>query len=229
MAPPFDVLHLDNHLLVAVKPAGLLTQGDRTGDDDLVTLGKAFLKERFDKPGNVFLGLVHRLDRPVSGVVVLARTSKAAGRLSEAFRERRVEKRYLAVVEGTLEGGGEAVDWLKKEKGHVSVVAPDTPGAKEARLRWRAVASKDGLTLVEVELLTGRAHQVRVQLAALGPPILGDFRYGAHRELDGKNLALHAYRLAFEHPVKREWVAFSAPPPSSWSGLFEQEVNRLMA
>ena len=224
-----EVLYLDNHLLVVVKPAGLLAQADRTGDDDLLTQGKVFLKEKFNKPGNVFLGLVHRLDRPVSGAMVLARTSKAAGRLSEAFRERRVEKRYVAIVEGRLHGAGEREDYLLKENERVRIVAPGHPKGKRAVLRWRALGEEDGLSLVEVDLLTGRAHQVRVQLAALCTPILGDFRYGATRELDGRNLALHAYRLAFEHPVRREPLGFSALPPASWQGRFAAPIKRLVA
>ena len=228
-APPFPLLYLDNHLLVVVKPAGLLAQGDRTGDSDLLTLGKAFLKERFDKPGNVFLGLMHRLDRPVSGVMVLARTSKAAARLTQQFKERTVEKRYLAVVEGRLTGEGTQTDWLVKEEGHVHIVAEGHPGAKKAVLRWTALDVDGPSTLVNVELLTGRAHQVRVQLAALGTPILGDFRYGATRELDGRNLALHAYRLAFVHPVQRKPMVFVAPPPVTWMGHFDEQIRRLVA
>ncbi len=221
----FDVLYLDNHLLAVGKPAGLLVQADRTGDPDLLTLGKAFLKERFDKPGNVFLGLVHRLDRPVSGVVVLARTSKAASRLSDQFRRRVPEKRYLALVEGRLSGQGTREDWLAKVDRHVRVVKPGHPQGKRAELRWQALASERTpsgvLSLVEVTLLTGRAHQIRVQLAALGHPIRGDLRYGAGREFDGRNLALHSYRLDIEHPTKREPMSFSAPPPPTWRGYFD--------
>lgn len=229
MRPPsFDLLYLDNHLLVVGKPAGMLAQADRTGDADLLTLGKAYLKERFSKPGNVFLGLVHRLDRPVSGVMVLARTSKAAARLTAAFKAREVDKRYLAVVEGRLAGEGEQVDWLRKTKGHVHIVDAGAPGAKKAVLRWKALGVDGGRTLVEVELLTGRPHQVRVQLAALGTPILGDLRYGAREALDGRTLALHAYRLGFEHPVRRAPLVFTAPPPPTWSGLFEAQVRRVV-
>jgi RluA family pseudouridine synthase len=222
----FDLLHLDNHLLVVVKPAGLLAQADRTGDEDLLGLARVYLKARFDKPAEVFLGLVHRLDRPVSGVMVLARTSKAAARLTEAFKERRVEKRYLAVVEGRLMGEGERADWLLKEHERVRTAAEGTPGAKRAVLRWKALGAEGNRSLVEVALLTGRAHQARVQLAALGTPILGDLRYGAKGELDGRNLALHAFFLGFEHPVRREPLAFTAPPPASWRGLFEGQIRR---
>ena len=228
----FDVVYLDNHLLVVHKPAGLLVQEDRTGDSDLLTLGKAFLKEKYDKPGNVFLGLVHRLDRPVSGVMVLARTSKAASRLSDQFRRRAPDKRYLALVEGRLDGQGRREDYLAKIDRHVRIVKPDHPKGKRAELRWQALATerrKEGnVSLVEVELLTGRAHQVRVQLAALGHPILGDLRYGAEREFDGRNLALHSYRLEIEHPTKREPMAFAAMPPATWQGTFDETVRDLV-
>ena len=218
-------LYLDNHLLVVAKPLGLLVQGDATGDADLVTLAKAYLKERFDKPGNVFVGLVHRLDRPTSGVVCLARTSKAASRLSDQFRRRAVEKRYLALVEGRLAGAGRCEGWLASAGGRVELVTEGAPGAKRAALGWRALASRAGRTLVEVDLETGRKHQIRVQLAALGTPVVGDFRYGSATPFaDGRGLALHAYRLAFEHPTRRVPVAFTAPPPAAWAGLFEDEV-----
>lgn len=223
-----EVLYLDNHLLVVVKPAGMLAQGDATGDASLLDWGKAFLKRKFDKPGNVFLGLVHRLDRPASGVMVLARTSKAAARLAEQFRRRSPEKSYLALAEGRLAGDGACEDFLVKEDRQVRVVPADYPRAKRAVLRWRAVAHRDGLTLLDIDLETGRAHQIRVQLASRGYPLLGDFRYGARRELDGRNLALHAYRLTVEHPTRREPLAFSAPPPETWRGFFDAEIAALM-
>ena len=225
-----DPLYLDNHLLVVSKPPGLLVQGDATGDADLVTLAKAHLKERFDKPGNVFVGLVHRLDRPTSGVVVLARTSKAASRLSDQFRRRAVGKRYLAVVDGHLSGAGRCEDWLAPSGGGVAVAAPDAPGVKRAALSWQAIAHRAGRTLVDVDLETGRKHQVRVQLAALGTPVVGDFRYGTPREpfADGRGIALHAYALGLEHPTRRERMTFTAPPPAAWAGLFDDEVAEVV-
>jgi 23S rRNA pseudouridine1911/1915/1917 synthase len=223
-----EILFTDNHLLVLVKPAGMLSQGDETGDLDLLTWAKAWVKERFDKPGDVFLGLVHRIDRPVSGVMVFARTSKAAARLSDQFRRRAADKRYMALVEGRLAGSGRAEDHLVKEDRRVRIVPPDYPGAARAVLRWRAVAHRDGRTLVDVELETGRPHQVRVQLAALGHPIVGDLRYGAKTELDGRNLALHAYMLGLEHPTRREPLRFTAPPPASWGRGFEGEIGGMV-
>ena len=226
---PFGVLHLDNHLLVVVKPPGLLAQADRTGDPDLVSLAKAYLKARFERPGDVFVGLVHRLDRPASGVTALTRTSKAAARLTEAFRTRAVEKRYLAVVEGALDGAGERTDWLLKKNERIRVVPGGTPGAKEARMRWRALARDGARTLVEVALLTGRPHQARLQLAALGTPILGDLKHGARTPFGGgRAVALHAWRLAFAHPVRRVPAAFEAPPPTVWRGFFDSDIAALV-
>ena len=223
-----NVLYEDNHLLVVVKPAGTLAQADETGDDDLLTQGKAYVKEKYNKPGNVYLGLVHRLDRPASGVTVLARTSKAADRLSRAFRERKVSKHYLALVEGRMVGEGEAVDYLVKdsEARRVSVVRASHPGAKKARLRWRALAVEGQRTLVEVDLLTGRPHQIRVQLATLGHPLAGDLKYGAREEFDGRNLALHAYALALPHPTLKETMRFTAPPPPTWRGPFDAAIKQ---
>ena len=222
-----DPLFLDNHLLVVAKPSGQLVQADRTGDLDLVSEAKAYLKERFDKPGNVFVGLVHRLDRPTSGVVVLARTSKAAGRLSQQFRSRSVDKRYLAVVAGRLAEAGEAVDGIRKGRGGgVEVVPVDSEGAKRAALRWRTLARGSGRSLVEVELLTGRKHQIRAQLAARGAPVLGDFRYGNEVPFaDGRGIALHAVRLTLAHPTRKELIMFVSAPPASWFGLFEGAVE----
>jgi 23S rRNA-/tRNA-specific pseudouridylate synthase len=228
---PFDPpLYIDNHLLVVVKPPGLLSQADRTGDPDLVNLAREYLKREFGRPGEVFVGLVHRLDRPASGVMVLARTSKAAARLTAAFRERRVEKRYLAMVEGALEGAGERSDAIVKSGERMRLAPSGTPGARDALMRWRALATSSGLTLVEVELLTGRPHQARLQLAALGAPVLGDFRHGAARRFaHGRAIALHAWLLAFEHPVRREPCRFLAPPPEEWTGLFEEEIAQVVS
>jgi 23S rRNA pseudouridine1911/1915/1917 synthase len=218
-----DILFEDNHCLAVNKPAGLLTQGDATGEASLLDLARAYLKERYAKPGNVFVGLVHRLDRPVSGVVLLARTSKSAGRLSEQFRAGTVEKTYWAIVEGSVpDDGGEWTDWLWKDErnNRVEVVDAGHAGAREARLAYRVVSRQRGQTNVELRPLTGRSHQLRVQLAARGLPIVGDRKYGARgtvRALDGQSrIALHARRLSFTHPTRREATSVDAPVPADW-------------
>jgi 23S rRNA-/tRNA-specific pseudouridylate synthase len=206
------VLLLDNHLLGIVKPAGLLAQEDRTGDPDVLTWGKAFLKRRFDKPGNVFLGLVHRLDRPVSGVMLLARTSKAAGRLSAQIRERTVGKRYLAAVAGRIEGEGVLEGHLRKDRDRSRIVAGDEEGAKAVRLRWKAVHADRLFSLVEIELETGRAHQIRSQFAHIGHPLAGDVRYGSDLAFVPRRVALHALRFECAHPTRDERVVLHASP-----------------
>jgi 23S rRNA pseudouridine1911/1915/1917 synthase len=227
-----DVLFVDNHLLVVSKPHGMLSQADVTGDDDVLTAGKRYIKDRFDKPGKVFLGLVHRLDRPAAGVMVFARTSKAASRLGDQFRARTVSKRYLAIVEGKAAVSGEMVDFLKKfGPGDVRVVPPVTDGGQRAVMRVDVLAtSRRGgaeVSLLEVQLETGRAHQIRVQLAHRGYPILGDLRYGAQREFDGQNLALHSWSLEVEHPTLRKPMTWMAPPRSDWNDGFEDVLLRL--
>lgn len=218
-----DLLYVDNHLLVVNKPAGVLVQADRTGDPDLLAMGKAYVKQRYDKPGNVFLGLVHRLDRPASGVMVFARTSKAAARLSDQFRRRTVDKHYLAVVEGVLEGAAIERGRMLGDGPSMRLAGNEETEGREAELQWRTIAAERDLTLVDVRLKTGRKHQIRVQLAGLGHPILGDFRYGATRELDGKNLALHCYRLGLQHPTRKERMIFEAAP--AWGGLFASAIR----
>lgn len=229
----FDVLYLDNHLLVINKPAGLLSQADETGDPDVLTIGKTYLKDRFDKPGNVFLGLVHRLDRPASGVMILARTSKAAARLSDQFRKRTPEKTYLAITEGHIEREERLVDYLLKEDRHVRVVDRSEKGARRAELDYtiggRGTWSGRPVTLVEVRLKTGRAHQIRVQLAERGHPLLGDMRYGAVTEFDGKNLALHACALGIDHPTTKERMTWKAPPSESWGSDFDEDIARILS
>ena len=216
------VLYKDNQLIAFNNPAGLPAVPDRKGSPNLLQIAAAYTRHD--------LYPIHRLDRPVSGVLVLARTSKAAGRLSDQFRRRQPDKRYLAVVEGLLRGDGLATDWLVKgDTGTVRRVSEATAGAKEARLRWRALASDGRRTLVEVELLTGRAHQIRVQLAGLRAPIVGDLRYGASGPLgDGRGIALHAASLTVEHPTLRESMTWTAAPPARWRGLLDDAVAAAM-
>ena len=222
-----DVLYEDNHLLAVVKPPNLPTQADRSGDDDLLSIMKRYIGNKYQKPGNVYLGLVHRLDRPVGGVMVLARTSKAASRLSAAFAAHEQDKRYLAVLQGELDGERTLEDDLVKDgaTGTVRVVAPGTPGAKRARLRTRPLALREGLTLAEVTLYTGRAHQIRVQHAHAGHPLWGDARYGGGRP--GQQIALWAASLALEHPTRHEPMRFSSPPPGTeaWA-MFEADIRK---
>ena len=211
------VLFEDNHIIVAIKPAGVLSQGDGSNAPDMLTILKAYVKEKYQKPGEVYLGLVHRLDRPVSGVMVFARTSKAASRLSEQIRNRRVEKIYRCVVTGVLKGEGRLENFISKDesKNIVTVSDSEKPGFKASYLDYRALASKDGMTLTEVKLGTGRTHQIRAQMAHAGHPLLGDRKYGNPDDRT-KDIALEAYKLSFEHPVKREFITFEAPIPESY-------------
>ena len=216
-----DVLYEDNHCIAVVKPGRVLTAGDKTGDVSLLDSVKDYLKQKYKKPGNVFVGLVHRLDRPVSGVVLFARTSKAASRLSEQFREGTVQKTYRAIVERIVEEpSGELVDWLLKNEDNntVGIVPAGTPAARESRLWFRRLQSRADLTLVEIIPATGRSHQIRVQLAAHGHPICGDRKYGSKHTMQG-TIALHAAQLTFDHPTRHEPVTVSAPDPAGWNRL----------
>ena len=214
------VLLEDNHLLAVHKPAGLLVQGDRSGDPTLLDAARAYLKEAYAKPGNVYVGLVHRLDRNVSGAVLLARTSKAAGRLSAAFREERVVKRYLAIVlREPPDPEGELRSWLAGEGDRQGVTRAQPgpfPGAREAVLRYRVRECAERLCLLEVEPVTGRRHQIRAQLALVGCPLLGDVKYGAPARLPDRRLGLHALGLELEHPVGGAPLAITAPPDGGW-------------
>ena len=214
------VLYEDNHLIVAIKPAGVLSQSDGSNAPDMLTILKAYIKDKYQKPGEVYLGLVHRLDRPVSGVMVFARTSKAASRLSEQIRTRRVEKIYRCVVNGVLEGEGRLDNFISKDEASNTVTVSDVekPGFKASYLDYRALASKDGMTMAEVKLGTGRSHQIRAQMAHAGHPLIGDQKYGK-KDNRTKDIALEAYILSFEHPVKREFITFEAPVPDTfpWS------------
>lgn len=213
----WPVFFEDNHLLVVYKPAGLLSQGDETGEANLLDLSKAWIKERHHKPGRVFLGLVHRLDRPVAGAMVFARTSKAAARLSEQIRNRRMRKVYLAVVEGRPPSDeGRLVHFIERRERAVRIVPHPTPHGRESRLAYRVRDAAGGRSLVEIELETGRKHQIRLQLSHVGCPIVGDVRYGAPRALPSRPIALFASQLAMEHPTRGERLAFSAPPPQGW-------------
>lgn len=225
-ADVLDVLHEDNHLVAVNKPCGWPTAHFGGREETLDRVVKAYLKEKYHKPGNVFLGVVHRLDKPVSGVLLFARTSKAAARLSEQFRDNLVEKVYWAVVEAAppakpLPPAGTLEDWLRKDTvaGVVEVVPPDTDGARQAVLHYTVKAAHAGLTLLEVRPQTGRTHQLRVQFGSRGRPIYGDGKYGSRSSL-GPGIGLHARSLTFLHPTRPEPVTLTAEVPRAWRGRF---------
>lgn len=216
------ILFEDNHLLLVEKPVNIPVQADDSKDPDLLTLLKQDLKVRYQKPGNVYLGLVHRLDRPVGGAMVFAKTSKSASRLSDMIRRQVVERNYYAVVHGTpKKKRGQLVHYLhkNKQKNIVSVVPPKHPNAKKAILDYEVVESKKGFSLLSVNLQTGRPHQIRVQLATTGTPLFGDQKYGTHVNASGQQIALWAHSLFFNHPVKKEPLKVTSPPPEKfpWS------------
>jgi 23S rRNA pseudouridine1911/1915/1917 synthase len=223
-----NVLYEDNHLLAVAKPPGLPTQGAVAGKPSLVSEAKEYLRRKYRKPGNVYLGVVSRLDSAVSGVVVFARTSKAAARLNEQFRGREVEKTYWALVEGQTKPVDELVDWIVKDERQQRMITVPAEGhsqrknsstnAKEARLSYRRLKSSAGCTLIEIRLETGRKHQIRVQLAARGHPVIGDSKYGSRRPFSG-GIALHSRRLVVEHPVKKTPIELVAPLPRAWKSL----------
>lgn len=210
------IIYTDNHLLVVDKPAGVLIQGDKTGDPSLLEAGKQHLKEVFHKPGNVYLGLVHRLDRPVSGVVIFARTSKAASRLSEQIRRRSIKKRYYALVKGEIPSKGTLEHRIERDGATSRVHPSDHSRGKLAKLRYQRLKFDKGISLIEVDLETGRHHQIRAQLSAIGFPILGDFRYGSKVKFPYKTLALHAVSISIQHPTTGKELTFGAPPPDEW-------------
>lgn len=219
-----EILYEDNHCLVLNKPAGMLSQGDESGDPSLVSWTTEYWRVRYNKPGNVYVGLVHRLDRPTSGAVLLARTSKAAGRLADQFRAGTISKLYWAIVEGEPDQAeGEWVDWLVKDhrQNRVrSVGEGEDQGAKVARVSYRVLSTGGGTTKLALRPLTGRSHQLRVQLAERGLPIVGDWKYGAGRLLraldGGRRVALHARELEFTHPTRREVISVVAPVQADW-------------
>ena len=234
-----EILYEDNHIIAVNKAPGEIVQGDKTGDKPLSDMLKEYIKVKYNKPGEVFLGVPHRLDRPTSGVVLFARTSKALTRLSEMFKEKSltpnppihpsispsINKIYWAIVQGTpKQPEGHLENWLiRNEAQNKSYIAK--PGAKDAKLailNYRTLANGDHYTLLEVELLTGRHHQIRCQLAAIGCPIKGDLKYGAKRSNPDGSICLHARQITFVHPVKKEPVTITAPVPKG--SLFEKMV-----
>ncbi len=211
MKNDLEILYEDNHIIVVVKPSNMLTQGDITGDMDLLTVIKNYIKIKYNKKGNVYLGLVHRLDRPVSGVMVFAKSSKGASRLSEQVRNHTFKKKYLAVVNGIdIKDKGEYIDYLVKEENYSSRVVSKDNG-KYCKLNYQVIErnKKRNLALVDISLETGRHHQIRVQFAHHGHNLYGDRRYG---KSDLSELALHAYSISFLHPISKELLTFTRFP-----------------
>ena len=211
-----DIVYEDNHIIVVLKPQGVPTCGDESGDDSLLEGVRRYLKVTYEKPGNAYVGLIHRLDRPTGGVMVFAKTSKAASRLSEQMRGGDFEKKYFTVLVGTpKEPQKTLVNYLKKNpvNNMVYLCPPTTDGAKMASLDYRVLQEREGLCLAEVRLHTGRTHQIRVQMAGIGHPVYGDMRYGGENAKKGW-LALWAYSLSFTHPVTKERMRFMVQPPA---------------
>ncbi|MCQ2146691.1 MAG: RNA pseudouridine synthase [Bacteroidales bacterium] len=218
------ILYEDNHLLIVVKKVGEIVQGDKTGDEPLGETYKAFIAMRDSKPGKVFMGIPHRLDRPVSGITILAKTSKALERLSEMFREGQVHKTYWALCTNAPERKSEQLEnyLIRNEKMNKSFILKNgqhNKGAKLAKLIYTYIGKTDRFHLLEVNLLTGRHHQIRCQLSGMGCPIKGDLKYGAPRSNPDGGISLHAHQITFIHPIKKTEINLVAPPPSSWKGI----------
>ena len=226
------VLYEDNHLLIVNKPAGLLAQGDRTGDQTLLDVCKQYLKEKYNKPGEVFLGLVHRLDRPVSGVIVLARTTKALQRMNDIFKNRKVEKTYWAVVKRRpSDKSGKLDHWLQKDsqKNITSAYTTQADGRQKAELKYQSLGKLNDFYLLEVAPLTGRSHQIRAQLSSIRCPIRGDLKYGYPKANEDGNINLHARSLRFLHPVKKQPLLVIAPVPENdfWEQFLKLDKGKI--
>lgn len=225
------ILYEDNHLLVVEKEPNVPVQADESKDRDLLTIWKEDIKQRYNKPGNVYLGLVHRLDRPVGGAIVFAKTSKGASRLSDTLRKREMERTYVAVVRGVPKERHATLTnylWKDRKKNIVHVVDRKKKEAKKAILTYDVLATDNELSLVRVRLETGRSHQIRVQLAAIGCPLYGDQKYGQSVNRPGEQLALWSHELTFPHPTKKEEMTFTSFPPneypwSKWEHLLKEE------
>lgn len=226
-----EVLYEDNHIIAVNKKPSQIVQGDKTGDAPLSDFVKQYIKEKYQKPGEVFLGTVHRIDRPVSGVVIYARTSKALSRMNELFRERTVQKTYWAVVKKhDIPEQATLVHYLRKnEQTNMSrAFENEVKGSLRSELSYKVLAHSDNYMLLEVNPVTGRHHQIRVQLSAIGCPIKGDVKYGFRRGNEDASIHLHARSIRFEHPVKKETIVIDAPPPLTdvvWKDLYEKVVH----
>ena len=217
MKNKLDVLYEDNHIIVVLKPCNILSQSDNTGDMDMLTMVKSYVKEKYNKPGNVYIGLVHRLDRPTGGIMVFARTSKAASRLSSEIKNNKMTKSYLAIIPNFKEEKGTYKDYLKKID-NKSIISNQITG-KYAELNFEKIKEKDNLSLVKINLVTGRHHQIRVQFSSRGYPLYGDQKYGIENK---EQLALFCYKLEFIHPVTKENMSFVRYPNYGIFNLFKE-------
>ena len=218
------ILYEDNHIIIVNKSSGEIVQGDKTGDTPLVETVRAYIKEKYNKPGNVFCGLTHRLDRPVSGVVIFAKTSKALERINNMLKNHEIKKTYWAIVKNhPKQSEGTLVNYLvRNEKQNKSYAyTTEKPNSKRAELNYKVIGKSDNYTLLEVNLITGRHHQIRCQLAAMGCPIKGDLKYGFDRSNRDGSISLHARRVEFTHPVSKELILVEAPTPKDtlWEAL----------
>lgn len=225
-----DILYEDNHIIAINKPVGVLVQGDKTGDEPLSESVKRYIKKKYNKPGDVYLGLPHRLDRPVSGVILFARTSKALTRLNKMFQEKgeAFDKVYWAIVENMPpQEEGTIQTYIRKnnQQNKSYIASSGKDGAKLAKLDYRLVAHSHNYYLLEVTLHTGRHHQIRCQLASVGAVIRGDLKYGAKRSIEGGGIGLHARSISFEHPVKKEYITITAPVPNE--NLWQEMANAI--
>ena len=212
------ILYEDNHLLIVNKPVKIPVQKDKTGDDCLIDLGKHYIKKKYNKPGEVFLGLPHRLDRPVSGIVILSKTSKSLSRITKLFREKKIKKKYWAIVKNKIEKpSGHLTHYLKKNKKLNKSFSSlnEKNGFLKAELKYKLLKKLENYFLYEITLITGRHHQIRVQLSSIGSPIKGDIKYNAKRTNKDGSINLHARQIEFIHPIKQKKISITAPPPNS--------------
>ncbi|MDE5842792.1 MAG: RluA family pseudouridine synthase [Muribaculaceae bacterium] len=221
-----EVIYEDNHIIVVKKESGEIVQGDKTGDTPLSDHIKAYLKEKYNKPGNVFCGVVHRIDRPVAGIVVFAKTSKALSRLNEMLRKNELHKTYWAVVEGKPAQPEGTLECYMRSDGRTNkshICPPSHPDAKKAILKYHTVATGDRYSILEIQLITGRKHQIRLQLSSMGNPIKGDLKYGARRSNPDGGISLLAKHIEFTHPVSKLPISLTLPPTPEMQKILPQE------
>ena len=211
--PKINIIYEDNHILVVEKPINIPVCEDESHDMDLLNILKKYIKDKYNKPGNVYLGLIHRLDRPVGGIMVFAKTSKAASRLSKQVRDNKIKKYYYAVVHGKIDREGELIDFLSKDKNKNISYVTDSKNGKLSKLKYKCISYKDNLSLADIELETGRSHQIRVQFSSRNFPLVGDVKYGNDKNIQ---IALFSYKISFYHPISKELITFSLELPKRY-------------